>query len=63
MSTMKISRETKVNNKLKNHQSYRGPLDKFLTREEMKEDSLTLSDFDCDSVDLDLSDIVNRIIT
>lgn len=40
----------------------RGPLDKFISKEKTIEDSLTMSDFECDSVDLDLSDIVNGII-
>jgi len=47
---------------IKNNKTTKGSLDKFIVRQEVKDDSLTLSDLECDSVDLDLSDIVNRII-
>lgn len=47
---------------IKNNKAIKGPLDVFIIRQEVKDDSLTLSDFECDSVDLDLSDIVNKII-
>jgi len=46
----------------KDNKCLKGPLDHFVMREEVKDASLTLSDFECDSVDLDLSDIVNKII-
>lgn len=65
LSSMNISNKyvkTKIINEVKNN-VHKGPLDKFVTRKEIKEDSLTLSDFECDSVDLNLSDIVNTIIT
>lgn len=61
LSLMNISKKS-VKTK-KNNEILKGPLDKFIVIEKSKEDSLTLSDFDCDYVDLDLSDIVNRIIT
>lgn len=47
---------------VKDKSTFRGPLDKFIVKEKTKDDSLTMSDFECDSVDLDLSDIVNGII-
>lgn len=48
----------------KNHEkSGQRTLDQFLIKEKIEEDSLTLSDFECDSVDLDLTDIVNEILT
>lgn len=59
MSTMVIS---KNNSKAKDKNNLKGPLDKFLIRENVKEDSLTMSDFECDAVDLDLSNIINGII-
>lgn len=40
-----------------------GPLDQFIMKGKVKDDSLTLSDFECDTVDLDMSDIINGIIT
>lgn len=40
-----------------------GPLDRFIMKGKIQDDSLTLSDFECDTVDLDMSDIINRIIT
>lgn len=65
LCTMKISKKCvkpPKNNKTTNQGDLRGPLDKFTVRQKIKDDSLTLSDFECDIVDLDLSDIVNRII-
>lgn len=65
LSSINISKEhvkTKQNNRA-NKEKHKGPLDQFIRREKVKEDSLTLSDFECDSVDLDLTDIVERIIT
>ncbi|XP_025200193.1 flap endonuclease GEN isoform X2 [Melanaphis sacchari] len=41
----------------------KGPLDQFIIKEKINDESLTLSDFECDSVDLDLSNIINGIIT
>ena len=41
----------------------KGPLDRFVMKDKIKDDSLTLSDFECDSVDLNISDIINGIIT
>lgn len=41
----------------------KGPLDRFVMKEKIKDDSLTLSDFECDSVNLNISDIINGIIT
>lgn len=49
----KISKKDKI--------KIKGPLDQFITKEKL-EDSLTLSDFDSDLVDLDLSHIVNQIV-
>lgn len=63
LCAMKISRKRvkpPKNNKT-NQGDLRGPLDQFIVKQKIKDDSLTLSDFECD-VDLDLSDIVNRII-
>lgn len=40
----------------------KGPLDRFVMKEKIKDDSLTLSDFECDPVDLNISDIINGII-
>lgn len=60
LSSMNISKKSVKT--IKKIENLKGPLDKFITREKYNEDSLTLSDFDCDSVDLDLSDIVNGII-
>lgn len=60
---MKISKtlvRTKTNNEAKDKLTIKGPLDKFLRK--CKEDSLTLSDFECDGNDLNLSDVVNEII-
>lgn len=51
-----------LKNKTTNQGDLRGPLDKFTVRQKIKDDSLTLSDFECDIVDLDLSDIVNKIV-
>lgn len=66
LSSMNISKKKLKTNKIsvaKDEYSIKGPLDRFLVQEKMKEDSLTLSDFECDSVNLDLSNIVNEIIT
>lgn len=63
--TMKISKKhviSKKTNKIKNSTSMKGPLDQFVIRKNVKDISLTLSDFECDSIDLNLSDIVNGII-
>ncbi|VVC30028.1 Hypothetical protein CINCED_3A001523 [Cinara cedri] len=65
LSSIKISNKH-INMRKKNEaidkNKFKGPLDKFLVKEITKDDSLTLSDFECDSVDLDLSSIVNGII-
>lgn len=59
---MDISKNPGKTNKEKKKNNIKGPLDEFVTREKVKDDSVTLSDFECDSVDLNLSDIVNGII-
>ncbi|XP_026806893.1 flap endonuclease GEN [Rhopalosiphum maidis] len=61
MNISKKHRKSKKINEEKN--SVKGPLDQFIMKEKIKDDSLTLSDFECDSVDLDMSDIINGIIT
>jgi len=61
MNISKKHEKSKKINKGKN--SVKGPLDQFIMKEKIKDDSLTLSDFECDSVDLDMSDIINGIIT
>lgn len=66
LSSMNISKKNIKSNKIcevKEKYGQKGPLDRFLVKEKMKEDSLTLSDFECDSISLDLSNIVNGIIT
>jgi len=60
LSTINISKKFVTSRK--DNKCLKGPLDQFLIRKEVKDTSLTLSDFECDSVGLDLSDIVNRII-
>lgn len=65
LSLMTISNKnakSRKNNEVKDKNTFKGPLDKFITKEKTKDDSLTLSDFECDSVDLDLSGIINEII-
>lgn len=64
LCAMKISKKCvkPKKNKTTNQGDFRGPLDRFIASQKIKDDSLTLSDFECDIVDLDLSDIVNRII-
>lgn len=61
MSSMVLSNNN--NNKANGKNNLKGPLDQFLIRKNVKEDSLTMSDFECDSFDLDLSDIINGIIS
>lgn len=60
MSTMDITAKDK---KSKVPKKVKGPMDNFIRNQQVLEDSLTLSDFDCDTTDLDLSSIVNRIIS
>lgn len=65
LSAMNISKKHATSSKVnetKINKNLRGPLDKFVIREKVKDDSLTLSDFECDSINLDLSDIINKII-
>lgn len=65
LCSLKLSKKvvkTKMNNVTKAKVTIKGPLDKFLNERKSKEDSLTLSDFECDGNDLNLSDIVNEII-
>lgn len=62
---MKISKKnvkSKRNNEAKDKVTTKGPLDTFLNVRKCKEDSLTLSDFECDVNNLNLSDVVNEII-
>lgn len=59
---MNISKKNIKTNKVKGKCGQKGPLDRFLVQEKMKEDSLTLSDFECNTDNLDLSDIINEII-
>ncbi|XP_060835112.1 flap endonuclease GEN [Rhopalosiphum padi] len=64
LCTMNISKKHEKSKKInKGKNSVKGPLDQFIMKEKIKDDSLTLSDFECDSVDLDMSDIINGIIT
>lgn len=44
-------------------ENIKGTLDQFIMKGKVNDDSLTLSDFECDTADLDMSDIVNKIIT
>jgi len=60
ISKKKHKQPRKINEAKEN---VKGPLDQFLMKEKVKDDSLTLSDFECDTVDLDMSDIINGIIT
>jgi len=59
MNISKTHEESRKINEAKDN--VKGPLSQFVM--EGKDDSLTLSDFECDSVDLDISDIINGIIT
>lgn len=60
---MKISKKNVKNKKINEVNGLKGPMDRFIEQAKMNDDSLTLSDFECDSVNLDLSDIVNGIIS
>lgn len=66
LSSMNISKKNvkiKKNSEVEDKCSRKGPLDRFIIQKKNNEDSLTLSDFECDSVNLDLSTIINEIIT
>ncbi|XP_060873561.1 flap endonuclease GEN [Metopolophium dirhodum] len=63
-SSMNISKKNKQPRKINEaKENVKGPLDQFLMKGKVKDDSLTLSDFECDTVDLDMSEIINGIIT
>lgn len=63
LSSINISKKNTKPRKISEaNDKIKGPLDQFIIQEKCKEDSLTLSDFECDSVDLDLSNIINKII-
>jgi hypothetical protein len=65
LSSMKISKKlikSKTNNVLRDELITKGSLNTFLNEKKCQEDSLTLSDFECDGNNLNLSDVVNEII-
>lgn len=45
----------------KENKKMKGPMDQFIKKNTSENDTLTLSDFECDSTDLDLSEIINKI--